>query len=245
MRYPQDSVLPYDPGGDKEAEIEVMFDRIAPHYDRLTRFMSFGMDGFWRRRAVRALKSVNPRRILDVATGTGDFALLLWRKIGPDVLMGVDLSEHMLSIGREKLRRKGLADKIGLVRGDGKALPFDGGSFDAVSVAFGVRNFKNLDRALRDMHRVLTPGGRLVILELSTPVRWPMKQLFIFYSHTVIPLLARLFGEDKSAYAYLPRSIRAFPQAEVMSQRIARAGFAQVSFRRLTLGLCTLYLAQK
>ena len=186
--------------------------------------------------------------MLDVATGTGDFAIQACRMLPSASLTGVDLSEGMMQVGRRKVEQAGLAARIARIdfqREDCEALTFADASFDAVTVAFGIRNFEHLDRGLREMCRVLRPGGHLVILELSTPTRFPMKQLFALYSKAAMPLMGRTISHDDSAYTYLPESIRAFPQGEVMQESIHRAGFSQVSFRRLTFGLCTLYMATK
>ena len=186
-----------------------------------------------------------PALVLDVATGTGDFAIQACRMLPSASLTGVDLSEGMMQVGRRKVEQAGLAARIDFQREDCEALTFADASFDAVTVAFGIRNFEHLDRGLREMCRVLRPGGHLVILELSTPTRFPMKQLFALYSKAAMPLMGRTISHDDSAYTYLPESIRAFPQGEVMQESIRRAGFSQVSFRRLTFGLCTLYMATK
>ena len=195
MDYPQEKVMPYGSEGRKAEQVERMFDHIAPAYDRLNHLMSLGIDRSWRRRAIRWLAPFRPQEVLDVATGTGDFALLACRLLRPHTLTG--------------------------------------------------RNFEHLDRGLQEMCRVLRPGGHLVILELSTPERFPMKQLFSIYSKVAMPVIGRSISHDNSAYTYLPESIRAFPQGEVMSQSIRRAGFSEVRFKRLTFGVCTLYMATK
>ena len=225
-------------------QVERMFDHIAPAYDRLNHLMSLGIDRSWRRTALKWLRPHRPQQMMDVATGTGDFALLACRMLRPQSLVGTDISEGMMQVARHKAREAGLDDRIRFRREDCEALTFSDASFDAVTVAFGIRNFEHLDRGLREMCRVLRPGGHLVILELSTPDRPPMKQLYRIYSR-LIPLMGRLVSHDRSAYTYLPQSIRAFPQGEVMSESIRRAGFSDVRFRRLTFGVCTLYMATK
>ena len=225
-------------------QVERMFDHIAPAYDRLNHLMSLGIDRSWRRTALKWLRPHRPQQMMDVATGTGDFALLACRMLRPQSLVGTDISEGMMQVARHKAREAGLDDRIRFQREDCEALTFSDASFDAVTVAFGIRNFEHLDRGLREMCRVLRPGGHLVILELSTPDRPPMKQLYRIYSR-LIPLMGRLVSHDRSAYTYLPQSIRAFPQGEVMSESIRRAGFSDVRFRRLTFGVCTLYMATK
>ena len=175
----------------------------------------------------------------------GDFAILACRELQPQSLIGTDISEGMMNIAREKVRQAGLADRISFAREDCTALSFAESSFDAVTVAFGIRNFEHLDLGLHEMCRVLRPGGHLVILELSTPDRFPMKQLFFLYSKIIMPLIGKLISKDNSAYTYLPESIRAFPQGEVMQKAIRNAGFSEVHFKRLTFGICTLYVATK
>ena len=244
MDYPQEKVKPYGQEGKKVEQVERMFDHIAPAYDRLNRLMSLGIDRSWRRTALKWLRPHRPALVLDVATGTGDFAIQACRMLPSASLTGIDLSEGMMQVGRRKVEQAGLAARIDFQREDCEALTFSDASFDAVTVAFGIRNFEHLDRGLREMCRVLRPGGHLVILELSTPDRPPMKQLYRIYSR-LIPLMGRLVSHDRSAYTYLPQSIRAFPQGEVMSESIRRAGFSDVRFRRLTFGVCTLYMATK
>lgn len=244
MDYPQEKVKPYGQEGKKVEQVERMFDHIAPAYDRLNHLMSLGIDRSWRRTALKWLRPHRPALVLDVATGTGDFAIQACRMLPSASLTGVDLSEGMMQVGRRKVEQAGLAARIDFQREDCEALTFSDASFDAVTVAFGIRNFEHLDRGLHEMCRVLRPGGHLVILELSTPDRFPMKQLYRIYSR-LIPLMGRLVSHDRSAYTYLPQSIRAFPQGEVMSESIRRAGFSDVRFRRLTFGVCTLYMATK
>ena len=244
MEYPQEKVMPYGSEGKKAEQVERMFDHIAPAYDRLNHLMSLGIDRRWRRRALRWLQPFRPQEVMDVATGTGDFALLACRMLQPRALTGIDISEGMMQVARQKAREAGLDGRIRFRREDCEALTFADASFDAVTVAFGIRNFEHLDLGLREMCRVLRPGGHLAILELSTPERFPMRQLYRLYSR-LIPLMGRLVSHDRNAYTYLPESIRAFPQGEVMSRSLRRAGFSEVSFRRLTFGVCTLYMATK
>lgn len=245
MNYPQEHIKPYGKDGKKSEQVEKMFNNIAPAYDKLNHTLSMGIDRNWRKKAINMLRPFRPRRIMDVATGTGDFAILACRELQPDTLTGTDISEGMMEVGREKVKQAHLSDKISFVREDCTCLLFADGSFDAVTVAFGVRNFEDLDKGISEMCRVLSPGGHLVILELSTPDRFPMKQLFTVYSRIVIPLLGKCISKDNSAYTYLPESIHAFPQGEVMQEVIRKAGFSEVSFKRLTFGICTLYMARK
>ena len=245
MNYPQEHIKPYGKDGKKSEQVEKMFNNIAPAYDKLNHTLSMGIDRNWRKKAINMLRPFRPRRIMDVATGTGDFAILACRELQPDTLTGTDISEGMMEVGREKVKQAHLSDKISFVREDCTCLSFADGSFDAVTVAFGVRNFEDLDKGISEMCRVLSPGGHLVILELSTPDRFPMKQLFTVYSKVVIPFLGKCISKDNSAYTYLPKSIRAFPQGEVMQKVIHRVGFGEVYFKRLTFGICTLYIAKK
>lgn len=245
MDYPQEHIKPYGEEGTKAVQVERMFNHIAPTYDQLNHTLSIGIDRSWRRKAIHTLRPYHPQQILDIATGTGDFAILACRELQPQFLIGADISEGMMEVGREKVQQAGLADKVSFAREDCTALSFADATFDAVTVAFGVRNFEHLDIALGEMYRVLRPNGHLVILELSTPDRFPMKQLFTLYSKVVMPLIGKLISKDNSAYTYLPESIRAFPQGEVMQRSIRNAGFSQVRFRRLTFGICTLYVATK
>ena len=245
MRYPQEEIKPYHAEGKKSEQVEQMFDHIAPAYDLLNHTLSMGIDRGWRRKAIRWLSPFRPKRIMDVATGTGDFAILACQMLQPEQLIGTDISEGMMNVGREKVKKEGLSDVIQFAREDCTCLSFTNNSFDAITVAFGIRNFEDLDKGLSEMYRVLTPGGHLVILELTTPDRFPMKQLFKIYSKMVIPVLGKLFSKDNRAYQYLPQTIQAFPQGEIMKGVITRAGFRQVTFQRLTFGICTLYTATK
>lgn len=245
MNYPQENIKPYGTHGKKSEQVEQMFDNIAPAYDRLNHTLSLGIDKRWRLQAINWLKPFAPQHIMDVATGTGDFAILACRKLQPQQLIGTDISEGMMQVARQKASKEGLSSQLCFAREDCTALSFVNNTFDAITVAFGIRNFENLDKGLSEMYRVLQPGGHLVILELTTPDRFPMKQLFALYSKLVIPLLGKLLSKDNSAYQYLPQTIRAFPQGEVMQDVIAQAGFAAVRFRRLTFGICTLYTATK
>ena len=243
--YKQEKIKPYGKDGDKGVLVEAMFDNIAPNYDTLNHRLSWNIDKGWRRRAIKALAPFHPKEMLDVATGTGDFALLSARKLRPERLVGIDISEGMMKIGTEKVRRAGLEHVISFKKEDCMHLSFPDGTFDAVTAAFGIRNFKDLDRGLAEMCRVLRVGGHLCVVELTMPVVFPVRQCFKLYAHTVLPLYGRLISRDKSAYKYLTATIEAFPQGESMMDILRRAGFAKVSFRRLTFGICTLYLAEK
>ncbi len=237
-----ESVTPYDSSASKREQITQAFDVIAHRYDRLNRILSFGIDTDWRRRALRLLaREVTPDRVLDVATGTADFAILAARLLPCAHITGIDLSAGMLESGRAKILCAGLNDRIELVRGDGQALPFPDASFDAVTVAFGVRNFESIAAGLAEMHRVLVPGGRVVILELSQPERAPMRPLFHFYLRSVMPLLGRLFSGHAHEYRYLPASIEQVPQGKVMLDLLGGAGFDVCRSVRYTFGICSCY----
>ena len=242
--YRQETITPYTTG-DKAAQVEQMFDNIAPTYDQLNHRLSWDIDRRWRRKAIRQLEPHAPREILDIATGTGDFAILSAEMLRPERLVGVDISEVMMDIGRQKVKAKGLDGVVSFEREDCTHLSYPDNTFDAVTAAFGIRNFADLDAGLREMCRVLRKGGHLSIVELTSPVAFPMKQLFHIYSHTVLPLYGRLISRDQSAYSYLTRTIEAFPQGEQMVGILTKAGFSEVGFRRLTFGICTMYFATK
>jgi demethylmenaquinone methyltransferase/2-methoxy-6-polyprenyl-1,4-benzoquinol methylase len=227
----------------KKREVESMFDAIAPKYDLLNRTLSLGIDKVWRTQAVkmagRALDRP-PRRVLDVATGTADLAVEAL-KLGPGEVVGVDIAEEMLAVGRDKLRARGLDRRITLQRGDAEALDFEDGAFDLVLVAFGVRNFENLGRGLEELRRVLRPGGVLVVLEFSRPRAFPMKQLYGLYSSQILPRVGRAMSGDSGAYDYLPESIQAFPDGEDFLRVMGEAGFGGLKQKRLTFGIASLY----
>ena len=242
--YEQEKINPYTKG-DKARQVETMFDNIAPTYDSLNHRLSLNIDRYWRRKATAQLAPHRPQQMLDIATGTGDFAILATQTLHPRQLIATDISEGMMQIGRQKVERLGLSDVIRFDRQDCLRLSYPDQSFDAVTAAFGIRNFASLDQGLAEMCRVLKPGGHLSIVELTTPVGFPMRQLFHIYSHTVLPLYGRLISRDKSAYSYLTKTIEAFPQGEQMVTIIKKAGFADASFQRLTFGICTMYFATK
>ena len=244
MNYNQEIITPYH-DGEKAAQVERMFNKIAPTYDKLNHRLSWDIDKSWRRKAIRQLEPYKPKRLLDIATGTGDFAILAAEMLEPDKLVGADISEGMMEIGRQKVKAQGLQDIISFEKEDCLALSYPNGSFDAVTAAFGIRNFADLDQGVREMCRVLKEGGHLSIVELTTPVSFPMRQLFHVYAHTVLPLYGRLISKDTSAYAYLTKTIEAFPQGERMVGILQNAGFREASFKRLTFGICTMYFATK
>lgn len=245
MVYKQEQIKPYEGEGEKGKLVEQMFDNIAPTYDTLNHRLSWDIDRYWRKKAIRELQAIKPKRILDIATGTGDFAILAAEMLRPEKVVGADISEGMMAIGREKVKKQGLDSVISFAKEDCLNLSFEDNSFDAVTAAFGIRNFQNLDQGLKEMCRVLRPGGMLSIVELTTPVSFPMKQLFGIYSGTVLPIYGKLISKDQSAYDYLNKTIAAFPQGEQMMEILQKAGFKKTSFRRLTFGICTMYIATK
>ena len=242
--YKQEEIKPYHEG-EKAAQVEAMFDHIAPTYDKLNHRLSWDIDRGWRKKAIRQLEPYQPQTMLDIATGTGDFAILAAQMLHPKQLIGADISEGMMAVGREKVARLNMQDVISFAKEDCLALSYPDGTFDAVIAAFGIRNFADLDKGLKEMCRVLKKGGHLSIVELTTPVSFPMKQLFHIYSHTVLPFYGRLISKDQSAYSYLTKTIEAFPQGERMVDILKQAGFQEASFRRLTFGICTMYFATK
>lgn len=242
--YEQESIKPYN-SGEKGKQVEEMFNNIAPTYDTLNHRLSWDIDKGWRKKAIAQLQPFSPRHILDIATGTGDFAILAARMLTPEKLVGADISEGMMDIGRQKVKRARLEQIISFEKEDCLQLSYPENSFDAVTAAFGIRNFPDLDRGLKEIFRVLRPGGHLSIVELTSPVAFPMKQLFKVYSHTVLPIYGRLVSRDDSAYHYLTATIEAFPQGEQMVGILKKAGFSEARFERLTFGICTMYLATK
>ena len=243
--YEQEKIKPYDGEGEKGKLIEEMFDNIAPTYDTLNHRLSGNIDKGWRKKAIRQLQPFRPKQMLDIATGTGDFAILAAKELKPEHLIGADISEGMMAIGREKVKAEGLSDVISFQKEDCLNLSFPDNTFDAVTAAFGIRNFQNLDKGLAEICRVLKKGGHLSIVELTTPVKFPMKQLFRIYSNTFLLNYAKFISKDKSAYEYLNKTVEAFPQGEKMMEIFQKAGFAKSSFCRLTFGICTMYFAEK
>ena len=233
----------FPPAGEsdgKSEQVAAMFDAIAPRYDLLNRILSLGTDGRWRRRAVRRLGELGPGRVLDVATGTGDLAVEAL-SAGAREVVGVDIAERMLEVGRRKIEQLGLSDRITLQYGDALRLPFDDDVFDAALVAFGVRNFEHLERGLSEIRRVLRPSGVLVVLEFSRPKRFPVRQLYAVYSRTVLPLVGRLLSGDSGAYRYLPASISVFPDGDEFLEAMRRSGYEDVRDERLTFGVASIY----
>ncbi|SZD73187.1 Ubiquinone/menaquinone biosynthesis methyltransferase ubiE [Candidatus Ornithobacterium hominis] len=238
-------IKPYNTQKSKKNEVEEMFDNISSKYDFLNRLLSARIDVLWRNQVVSKAKKENPEKILDVATGTGDLAIALARKIKASKITGYDLSAGMLQIGKQKISKKNLQNRIEMIQGDAENMPFDDDFFDAITVAFGVRNFENLDQGLTEFYRVLKPGGKLFILEFSQPQKFPMKQLYQFYSYRILPAIGQLFSKDSRAYTYLPESVSAFPHGEEMLNILKKNQFKQVKDKKLTFGISSIYEAIK
>lgn len=230
----------------KSQQVREMFDNIAPAYDFMNRAMTFGgIDKLWRRKAIRQVGNGPHRRILDIATGTGDLAIQLARRTDAESITGIDLSEGMLAVGRQKVEKAGLQDRITLTTGDSLQLDFPDATFDAITVAYGVRNFEDLEAGYREMLRVLRPGGTLTVLELSTPKNPLVKPFYKAYTRWIIPAVGRLVSKDIRAYTYLPESIAAVPQREAMTSLISKAGFEAAAYRSMTFGTCCMYIGRK
>ena len=225
----------------ERAAISQMFDKIAWRYDFLNHFLSFGTDKRWRIVAVNELRELQPDHVLDVATGTADLALTVQKLLNPKNIDGIDISEGMLAIGRQKIEKKGLRQQISLQYGDSEALPFEEQTFDAVTVAFGVRNFENLEKGLGEMYRVLKTGGKAVILEFSVPRKRFFRVFFNFYFFHVLPLLGRLLSKDAHAYNYLPDSVQSFPHGTEFKEIMEKCGFSKVRIKPLTFGIVHIY----
>jgi demethylmenaquinone methyltransferase / 2-methoxy-6-polyprenyl-1,4-benzoquinol methylase len=239
------TVVPYkENGATKKEQVATMFDRISGRYDFLNHALSLGIDIGWRKKAIKVLEPLHPKKILDVATGTGDFALQAL-SLNPEKITGIDISEGMLEVGRKKMIERKVDHLIELQKADSEKLPFAGDSFDAVTVAFGVRNFEDLEKGLSEMLRVLKPGGKAVILEFSKPSKAPYRQLYNFYFNHILPKIGRWISSDKAAYSYLPESVEAFPDGQKFIDILARLGYKETSCRPLTFGISTLYVGRK
>jgi demethylmenaquinone methyltransferase / 2-methoxy-6-polyprenyl-1,4-benzoquinol methylase len=239
-------VKPYK-GSDlsKKEQVAQMFDAISEKYDFLNHFLSFGIDVGWRKKVVKIIGSQKPDSVLDIATGTGDLAIMMAEKLQPSKIVGLDLSQGMLNVGIEKVVRKNLTEIISMVQGDSENLSFTDNSFDAITVAFGVRNFENLDKGLSEIFRVLKPKGTLVILEFSQPEGFVIKPLYGFYSKFILPLFGKLISKDKSAYTYLPESVAAFPYGDAFKTILKKTGFTTIQNKPVSFGIATIYVASK
>ncbi len=241
-----EKILPYkNSGSGKKEQVAEMFDNIAPKYDFLNHFLSMNIDKIWRRKSIRLLKSEKPQLILDVATGTGDFAFEIYKRLKPKKIIGIDISEGMLKVGEEKIKKRNLTEYIEFRKGDSENLDFEDNYFDAVTVAFGVRNFENLQKGLAELFRVLKPSGKLIVLEFSQPDKFPIKQFYGFYSKYILPFFGKLFSKDKSAYIYLPESVNAFPYGEKFIQFLKNAGFKSAQYKKFSFGISSVYFAEK
>lgn len=243
--FPHDHIKPFADAGSKKQQISQMFDAIAGRYDFMNRFLSAGIDVGWRRKAIGLLKKEAPRHLLDVATGTGDMAIMAARMLQPQQITGIDISPGMLEIGRQKIQKAGLAGRIALHTGDSETIGFAGNTFDAAMVAFGVRNFENLEQGLGEIRRVLRPGALLVVLEFSRPEQRIVKSMYNLYMGRIAPRLARLFNQNRQAYEYLNASANAFPDRGRFVEILRKVGFSEAAYRPLTLGICCIYTGRK
>lgn len=241
-----ETVIPYkDAQTSKKEQVATMFNNIAARYDFLNHLLSFGIDIIWRKKAIALLKKEKPAFILDIATGTGDLALEALAALKPEKIIGLDVSEGMLALGREKIKKRKVEDKIEMILGDSEKLPFSDNTFDAITVAFGVRNFEHLEIGISDMFRVLKPGGTLVVLEFSKPQDFPVKQLYNFYFKRILPLVGKMISKDHCAYTYLPESVNAFPDGKEFIKILEKTGFIQTKWKSLTGGVASLYTGKK
>ena len=238
-------VKPYkDSSVGKKEQVATMFDNISKEYDGLNRVISFGIDVSWRKKVTRIVSKNNPKQILDIATGTGDLALMM-AKIDPDKITGLDISAGMLEIGKEKIAKARLTDKIEMVVGDSENMPFPDNTFDAITVSFGVRNFANLDKGLTEIRRVLKPNGTFVVLETSNPTKFPFKQGYKFYTSFILPIIGKIFSKDKVAYSYLSESANTFPFGKDFDNILQKNGFINTEYNPVTFGVATIYSATK
>lgn len=231
--------------GGKKEQVADMFNNISKKYDLLNRLMTMRIDVIWRKKAIKLLQAIQPQTILDVATGTGDFAIESIKILRPKKIIGVDISQGMLEVAKEKIVKKGLQEVFEVQLGDSENLQFADNSFDAVTVAFGVRNFEDLEKGLAEIHRVLKPGGKAIILELSNPTAFPIKQFYNFYFHKIVPAYGKLISKDSSAYSYLPESVAKFPDGQRFAKITDKVGFESTIVRPQTFGFCTIYEASK
>lgn len=243
---PHDNVIPYQQSEkSKKEQVTEMFDRVAGKYDFMNRFLSGRLDLIWRRKAINTLKKYNPQQIIDIATGTGDLAIMTYKMLSPEKITGVDISAEMLKVGQQKINKANLNGKIVLQKGDSENLAFADNSFDAATAAFGVRNFEDLEKGLSEIYRVLNNGGQLMILEFSKPKSSVFSGLYKFYMQMLAPQFAQLFSTDKKAYQYLNKSSIAFPEREKFLKILEKVGFKKTSYKALTMGICCIYRAEK
>jgi demethylmenaquinone methyltransferase/2-methoxy-6-polyprenyl-1,4-benzoquinol methylase len=240
-----EKINPYkDSNLGKKVQVAQMFDNISENYDGLNRVISFGIDVKWRKKVVAIVGENNPKQILDIATGTGDLAIMM-AALNPDRIVGLDISAGMLEVGKQKIAKVNLSDKIEMIVGDSENMPFDDETFDAITVSFGVRNFANLDKGLTEIKRVLKPNGKLVILETSVPTKFPYKQGYRFHSSVILPIVGKLFSKDKVAYSYLSESANSFPFGEKFNNILLKNGFTTATDKPVTFGVASIYTATK
>ncbi|MDO6802395.1 bifunctional demethylmenaquinone methyltransferase/2-methoxy-6-polyprenyl-1,4-benzoquinol methylase UbiE [Wenyingzhuangia sp. 1_MG-2023] len=239
-------IKPYkDSDATKKTQVASMFDTISGNYDGLNRVITFGIDVKWRKKVVEIVKATEPKKILDIATGTGDLAIMLSNSISTAKIIGLDISAGMLEVGNEKIKTLGLSNSIEMVLGDSEKIPYEDNYFDAITVSYGVRNFEDLNKGLQEIHRVLKPGGTFVVLETSVPTKFPFKQGYQFHSKVILPFVGRLFSKDKTAYRYLSESANSFPYGEQFNLILNSAGFINVKDFIVTFGVSTIYKANK
>lgn len=240
-----DHITPYEASDlTKKKQVEQMFDNISPKYDLLNRILSGGIDIQWRKEVIKMVKAAKPATILDIATGTGDLAIMMAKNTSAQIT-GLDLSAGMLEVGKKKVTAENLTNRVTMVQGDSENLPFADNSFDVITVSFGVRNFENLEKGLSEINRILKPGGTFIILEFSYPTSFPMKQLYTFYSKNILPAIGKLISKDQSAYTYLPDSVAAFPHGEEMKGILKNVNFKQSIDKKLTFGIASIYKSVK
>jgi demethylmenaquinone methyltransferase/2-methoxy-6-polyprenyl-1,4-benzoquinol methylase len=245
-RFAHDEVVPYQHSQlDKKEQVADMFNSIAYRYDFLNRFLSAGIDVWWRKKAIQQLQEIAPKKVLDVATGTGDVAIMTYHMLHSEKITGIDISEGMLELGTKKIEKLGLGNTIELQKGDSEVIRFEDNSFDAITVAFGVRNFQNLEKGLSEMYRVLRPGGKLVVLEFSKSKNKLLSAPFNFYMNVVTPAIGKIFSKNKDAYTYLNHSVQAFPEGQTFLTIMHEAGFTQTYLKKLSFGICTIYCGSK
>ncbi len=242
---PHDTIVPFkDSGLTKKQQVASMFDSIAFRYDFMNRFLSGGIDVYWRKRAIRELSEVHPKTVLDVATGTADVAIMAYKYLKPVKITGIDLSEGMLKLGRQKVSQLKLDAHIELLQGDSETIKFPDNTFDAITVAFGVRNYENLNKGLKEMYRVLKPGGKLVVLEFSKPGKG-LQGLYKFYMRTIAPVIGKIVSSNRAAYEYLNDSVQAFPEGKRFLDILSNSGWKNTYLKPLTFGICTIYCGIK
>lgn len=238
-------ITPYkDSDLGKKEQVAQMFDNISTNYDGLNRVISLGIDVSWRKKVVKLVGDVNPKQILDIATGTGDLAMMM-ASLNPDKIIGLDISKGMLDVGKEKIAKANLSNKISMIVGDSENMPFDDNTFDAITVSFGVRNFENLDKGLTEILRVLKPGGKFVVLETSNPTKFPFKQGYKFHTNVILPIIGKLFSKDKTAYSYLSESANSFPFGQAFNNILQKNGFKNAKDIPVTFGVASIYTSTK